>query len=185
MLERIIGVFKLDTQVFAEIEADQTATTQAAIVVTIVAVLSAIGGGINAAINVSTGSGASFSIGSILFPLIWAFISWGVWSAVTFFVGTKLFGGEADMGEMLRVIGFSQAPMMLQIIPCIGGIVGAIWALVAGVIAVREGLDFDMGKAIGTVIIGWIIVFVLNMILLSVLGIGAVGLGALTGAFSG
>ncbi|HNT75734.1 MAG TPA: YIP1 family protein [Anaerolineae bacterium] len=179
MLERIIGVFKLDTQVFAEIEADQTATTQAAMVVAIVAVLSAIGSGIGAAI------GGSGFLGSVIFSLVWTFIAWVVWSAVTFFVGAKLFGGEADMGEMLRVIGFSQAPLMLQIIPCIGGIVGAIWALAAGVVAVREGLDFDMGKAIATVAIGWVIVFVLNMILLSVLGIGAVGIGALSGAFSG
>lgn len=179
MLERIIGVFKLDTQVFAEIEADQTATNQAAIVVGIVALLSGIGSGIGAAI-----SGNGSFLGSALFALVWAFIAWIIWSAVTFFVGTKFFGGEADMGEMLRVIGFAQVPLMLQIIPCIGPIVGGIWALVAGVIAVREGLDFDMGKAIGTVIIGWIIVFVLNMILISVLGLGAVGLGTLSGALS-
>ncbi len=179
MLERIIGVLKLDTKVFAEIEHDQTATTQAAMVVGIVALLSALGGGINAALNEG-----SFLF-SFIFALVWAFISWAIWSAVTFFVGTKFFGGEADMGEMLRVMGFAQVPLVLQIIPCIGPIVGGIWSLAAGFIAVREGLDFDTGKAIGTVIIGWIIVWILYMILGTVLGVGAVGLGALTGAFSG
>ena len=43
MLQRILGVFKLDKATFAEIEADQTATTQAALVVILVAVVAGIG----------------------------------------------------------------------------------------------------------------------------------------------
>jgi hypothetical protein len=43
MLQRIMGVFMLNADTFEEIEHDQSATGQAAIVVTIVALLSAIG----------------------------------------------------------------------------------------------------------------------------------------------
>ncbi len=43
MLERILRVFKLDRTVFAEVEHDESATTQAATVVAIVAALSVIG----------------------------------------------------------------------------------------------------------------------------------------------
>ncbi|MGC9357556.1 MAG: YIP1 family protein [Anaerolineae bacterium] len=179
MFNRIIGVFKLDAKVFAEIEADQTATSQAAIVVGIVAVLAAIGG------VIGTLLGQGDFLASVLFPLIWAFVSWLIWSAVTFFVGTNLFGGDADLGEMLRVIGFAQAPLMLQIIPCVGGVIGWIWSLVASFIAIREGLDFDTGKAIATVVIGWLIVFILNFVLLSVLGIGAFGANLLGGVLGG
>jgi len=185
MLERIIGVFKLDTKVFQDIEQDQTATRQAAIVVAIVAALSVVGvliGGLVGAVS-GAGSGLGNTLLQIALTFVMAFVNWIIWSAVTYFVGTRLFGGQADLGEMLRVIGFAQAPQMLQIIPCIGGLVGWIWSLVASFFAIREGLDFDTGKAIGTVVIGWIVVLVVNIILGSVLGIGTLGLGALTGMF--
>jgi hypothetical protein len=154
MLERVIGVFKLDVNVFEEIEHDQGATSQAAIVVAIAALLAALGSGI----------GSSFSDGnfflSFISTLIWTFIGWVVWSAVTYFVGTSLFDGVADMGEMLRVIGFAYAPQMLGIIPCIGGLVGAIWSLIAGFVAVRQGLDLDNTKAFLTIVIGFVVYLV-------------------------
>ncbi len=178
--DRIIGVFKLDTRVFAEIERDQTATSQAAVIVAIVAVLSAIGSGISSAIG-----GGGGALGSILFSLIWTFIAWIVWSAVTYFVGTSLFNGEADMGEMMRVIGYAYAPQMLGIIPCIGSLIGGIWSLIASFFAIKEGLDFDTGKAIATVVIGWLLVFILNLVIGSILGLGALGIGALTGQLGG
>jgi hypothetical protein len=179
-LDRIIGVFKLDSSVFAEIEHDQTATNQAAIIVAIVAVLSAIGSGISSAIG-----GGGGVLGGVLFALIWTFIGWIIWSAVTYFVGTSLFQGDADMGEMMRVIGYAYAPQMLGIIPCIGSLIGGIWSLIASFVAVKEGLDFDTGKAIATVVIGWLLVFILNLVIGSILGLGALGFGALTGGLGG
>ncbi len=175
MFERIIGVFTLNKAVFQEIEHDVTATSQAAIVVALVALLSAIGSGIAASIG-----GGNF-IMSFLSSFLSVFLGWLAWSAVTFFVGTTLFGGEADLNEMLRVIGFSYAPQLLGIIPCIGTLIGAIWSLVAGVIAVQEGLDFDLGKAILTVIIGWIVALAISFIIGAILGVGAAGLSVITG----
>ncbi|MCP4421692.1 MAG: hypothetical protein GY805_34195, partial [Chloroflexi bacterium] len=46
MFERIIGVLKLDVNTYEEIEADESATSQAAIVVVVAAILSGIGTGI-------------------------------------------------------------------------------------------------------------------------------------------
>ena len=158
MLERIIGVFKLDVNTYEEIEHDENATSQAAIVVAIVAILSGIGSGILASFN-----DGNFII-SFIGALIWAFVGWFLWSAATYFIGTTLFDGRATMGEMLRVIGFAQAPQILGIIPCIG-ILGWIWSLVTGFIAVRQGLDLDNTKsaitiAVGAIIylIGWFII---------------------------
>jgi hypothetical protein len=48
MLERLMGVFMLNANTFEEIEHDQTATSQAAIIVAAVAILSGIGSGIGA-----------------------------------------------------------------------------------------------------------------------------------------
>jgi hypothetical protein len=89
------------------------------------------------------------------------------------------------------VLGYASGPRVLGVlsfIPCVGpliGLVGAIWALVAGVIAVREALDFDTTKAILTVIIGWVAILVISAIVGTVLGVGAIGLGAVGSLLSG
>lgn len=179
MLDRIIGVLKLDVNTYEEIEADEGATGQAAIVVSIVAILGGlIGGGISAAL------GGSF-IGSFLSTLLNAYIGWLVWAGVTYFVGTSFFGGQATMGEMLRVIGYAQAPGILRIIPVCGGFIGWIWSIATGFIAVRQGLDIDNTKAILTIIIGWVAVFIVSLIIgaiLAAIGLaGDVGLDAIQG----
>jgi hypothetical protein len=168
-MNRIMGVFRLDAATFEDIEHDQNATGQAAIVVGIAALLSAIGSGLGAAYTHSS------IFGNFISALLWTFIGWLVWSVVSFLVGTALFGGKADLGEMLRVIGFAYAPQVLSIIPCIGGIVGAIWSLVAGFIAIRQGLDLDNLKALLTVIVGFI-VYVIGYLFLALIlgGIGAI-----------
>lgn len=171
MFNRIMGVFKLDVHTFEEVEHDETATSQAAIVVGLVALLSALGSGL----------GASFSEGnfwtSFISTFIWAFVGWFLWSGVSYLVGTSLFGGQATLGEMLRVLGFAQAPQLLGIIPCLGGLVGAIWALIAGFIAIRQGLDLDNTKAFLTALIGFVVLMIGYAIIYSMLGIGGALLG--------
>jgi len=175
MLNRIIGVFTLNADTFEEIEHDQSATTQAAMVVLAVALLGALGGLIGALI------GNQNILMAVIAPIINAFVGWIVWSAAVYFVGTSLFGGRADMGEMLRVVGFAYAPGVLGIIPCIGWLVGLVWTLAAMVIAIRQGLDIDTGKAIITGVIGFIVVLVINLVIGMVFGVGTAALGALTG----
>lgn len=51
----------------------------------------------------------------------------------------------------------------------------------ASVIAVRQALDFDTGKAIATCIIGWIVAFILTFVVAAIFGIGAAGISAITG----
>lgn len=181
MLERIMGVFKLNPATFQEIEKDQNATTQAAIVVLLVGLLTGIGAAVAASVfntalpaaleGLSSQVGESFDlslvprlspVGAFINGLVGALLGWVVWSALTFFVGTRLFGGEADMGEMLRVIGFAQAPRLLSVfsfIPCLGGIIsfaGAIWSLVAAFIGIREGLDLDTNKTLLTILVAFL-----------------------------
>lgn len=165
-LERIIGVFKLDANTFEEIEHDQNATVQAAIIVAVVAILGAFGSSIGAAIGDGSAVGSFFSF------VVWAFISWILWSVVTYFVGTALFNGQATVEEMLRVIGFAFAPQILGIIPCCGWFVGLIWSLVAVFIAVRQGLDLDNTNAFLTIVVGFF-VSLIGFAILGLLGLGA------------
>ncbi len=164
MFERIVGVLKLDSKTFEDIEHDSAATTQAAIIVAVVALIAALGSGIGAAI----GGGSFFS--SFISTLIWTFIGWAMWSVVTFIVGTTLFKGTATVAEMLRVLGFAYAPQFLSIIPCVGWLIGLIWSLAAGFIAVRQGLDLDNLKAFFTIVIGFILVLIGNFLIASLFG---------------
>jgi hypothetical protein len=170
LVQRMIGASMLNVATYEEVEADRTATGQAATVVAIVAVASGIG---------AAGGG----IGAIVLSVIGAFVGWLIWSGITYLVGTRLFGGTADWGELLRTIGFAQAPGVLNvlgIIPFLGGLVGfavAIWILIAGIIAIRQALDVSTGKAVLTAIVSWIPLFILQL----VVGGAAILGGALAG----
>jgi hypothetical protein len=152
-IERMKGAALLDVHVYEEVEADQSATTQAAGVVAVVAVAQAIGG---------AGSGGN----GIVLGIIGAVAGWLIWAGITYLIGDKLLGGTATWGELLRTIGFAQAPgvlYVLGIIPLLGGLVGlavSIWILIAGIIAIRQALDFTTGKAVLTAVLGWVVVFI-------------------------
>ena len=157
LVRRMMGAAMLNVGVYEEVEADQGATTQAAIVVAIVAVAQAIG---------AAGSGGRGIIGAV----IGAVVGWLLWAGITYLIGDKLLGGTATWGELLRTIGFAQAPGVLYvfaIIPILGWVVRlvvAIWILIAGIIAIRQALDFSTGKAVVTALLGWLAMMVLMMI---------------------
>lgn len=159
MINRILGVFKLDVKTFEEIEHDTSLTLHAAVIVLLVSLVSGLGNGLfNGFINRSFFSG-------FLGSLIGVLLGWLLWSVVTWFVGTRFFKGEADLGQMLRVIGFAYSPMILSIIPCVGGLIGIIWAIAAGFIAIRQGLDLDDMKAFLTVAVGALAYILLTALL--------------------
>ena len=162
----MLGAAKLDVNTYEEVEADHTATGQAAGVVALVAVAQAIG---------ASGGG---SLG-IMAGLLGALFGWLLWAGITYLIGDKLLGGTATWGELLRTLGFAQAPgvlYVLGIIPLFGGLVRvalAIWILIAGIIAIRQALDFSTGKAILTAVLGWLAVAIPTAIL-GLMGAGLV-----------
>ncbi len=167
-LDRMLRAAKLDVNLYEEVEADTGAMRQAMGVV----VLSSIAAGI--------GSIATGGLGGILMGTIAALIGWYVWAFLTYYIGTKFLPEpqtRADLGELLRTIGFSSSPGLIRvlgIIPGLGGvvfIVASIWMLVAMVIAVRQALDYESTlRAVGVVVIGWIIQALIFMLLFSILG---------------
>ena len=184
MIDRMKRAVMLDAKLYEEVETDTSLNQEALTVVIIVAVASSIGGFIGSLINPAVGFGGA--ILSLVITLILTVVNYYIWSYVTYFVGTNLFGGTADPGEMLRVLGYAQTPQLLGLlsfIPCVGpfiGLAGSILALIAAVIGIREALDFDLTKAILTTVIGWVVILIVGSII-GLLGVGgAVGIGALT-----
>jgi len=187
MINRVVRAARLDVDFYEEVEADTSLTQEALIVVVLVSIAGGIGSFLA---GIFSGSIGSALLGLIL-SVVLGVISYYIWAYVTYFVGTELFEGTADVGELLRTLGYASGPRVLSIltfIPCLGplaGLVGAIWALVAGVVAVRQALDFDTTKAILTVVIGWVIVFIVTILVSVVLGAGAAGLGVGLNALRG
>ena len=79
------------------------------------------------------------------------------------------------MGEVLRAIGFAQAPAVLRVfdfVPIVGWLlhlVVAIWLIATGITAVRQSLDFDTGRAIMTMIVGWVVMVFIQAIYYGIL----------------
>ena len=166
-VNRIIRACKLDVSLYEEVEADTSATFQAALVV----VLSSLAAGVGA-----LHLGAS---NFIMAPLL-SLISWYIWAYIIYFIGVKLFpepSTKADHGELLRTIGFSSAPGLIRVfgftpeLMSITFIGSGIWMLVAMIIAVRQALDYQSTwRAIGVVVIGFLIQAIFLVMLLKLFG---------------
>lgn len=173
LIRRALGAALLDIPTYEAVEADRSATGQAAMVVFLVAVSGAIG---------ASGEGSQGMIASVFN----AFSAWLIWAGVTNFVGTKVFGGTADWGELLRTLGFAQAPGLLAflaILPVLGWSVSAVigvWTLVTGVVAIRQALDFSTGKAVLTALLSMVVVIAVAVAFGILVGV-SVGVGRLIG----
>ena len=150
---RVLRALRLEPDLFEEVEHDHAAGAQALLVVLAASVAGGIGNLVAAALL-----GAGRPAWSSLMLLSAAFlVAWVAWSFVTMAVGTTLFGGVADMGEMQRALGFAAAPGLLMLLPGLGVIIGIPWSLVAMVIAVRQALDFTTVRALWTVAVGAVV----------------------------
>lgn len=173
-VQRMLGAAMLDVETYEEVEHDLDATVQAAGVVVIVAVCAAIGG---------AGHGGGGIVGRPIAQLL----GWLVWSGVTYFIGTRLFNGQATWGELLRTIGFAQSPGVLFLaagVPLLGGLVSAaagIWMLIAGLIAIRQALDVSTGQALITAFLGWLAGVAVGFVLAVAFGIPAAIISSATG----
>lgn len=154
-IERMTGAAKLDIRTYEEVEADTSSMGQAIGVV----LLSSLAAGI--------GSISNIGVPGILVGLLAALVGWFIWAFITYLIGTRLLPEpqtRADMGEMLRTIGFSSSPGLIRVIGIIPGLqaivffIAGVWMLAAMVIAVRQALDYTSTlRAVGVCLIGWVI----------------------------
>ena len=171
--ERLIGAARFDVHVYEEVEGDSGATGEAMGVV----LLSSLAGGIG-----SIGLGAG--LGGVVLGAVAALLGWVTWAFLTYFIGTRLLAEpqtHADVGELMRTLGFAQSPGLFRIAgvfftasPALFSLfqlVVSTWMLMTMVVAVRQALDYTSTmRAVGVVLVG----FVANMIILSVL-VGMLG----------
>jgi hypothetical protein len=93
-----------------------------------------------------------------------------VWALLTYEIGTRVMPEaqtRADVGELLRTIGFAAAPGMLQIFGVVPGAsipafaITGVWMLVAMIVAVRQALDYtSTARAVAVCCLGWALALV-------------------------
>ena len=173
IVERMFGAAMLSAPTYEEVEHDRGATGQAFVVVLLGAIATAIG------VGLFRGGFLALLFGGV----VSAVLGWLAWASVTLFVGTRLFNGRADYGQMLRTLGFAQTPkiaLALAIVPGVGFIVGPlvfVWTLIAGIVAIRQALDLDTGKAVLTAVVGWLVMWMIGIIFGMIFGIASFGAG--------
>jgi hypothetical protein len=155
LVDRMVRAAKLEPALYEEVEADTGATSQAMIVV----VLSSLAAGV--------GSWPEEGVGGAISSILLALGGWVAWAFMTYVLGTKLLAEpqtRADIGQLLRAIGFATAPGIVRVfgfIPILGSVLGfaaSVWMLVAFVIAVRQALDYtSTGRAVVVCFVGWLV----------------------------
>ena len=181
IVQRMIRAAQLDVNLYEEVEHDASLTTEAGLVVVLAVSSEAVG----SAIATGREQGVGMAAVAFVLALVFGVLGWIVWSYITYFVGTSLFKGTATPGELMRTIGYAQTQRLIGVfraVPIVGAvfvIVAMIWTLVAGVIAVRQALDFGTGPAIVTVLIGGLVSWCLSCSVMMVTAGGVSVLGSL------
>ena len=172
LVDGMIRASRLDVSLYEEVEKDTNETQNALIVVIIAAAAS----GIATAIGAASQPGGNPVLGLVA-GILGAVLAWAVVTGFVYLVGTRLFGGTATWGEVMRTVGYANAPGVLNIlgfIPILGGLVGlvvGIWVIVTTVVAIRQALDVSTGKAIISAVIGWIIGAIVLAIVFSIFAV--------------
>lgn len=149
IVENPVRAAMLDVDFYNRAEVDTSLNGQAAVVVIVANGLAGVG----ASIAIGATSALDMSI-AVALGVLSGVMGWLMWSLVANLVGTRIFKGSSDFGQMRRVIGFAYAPLAIGVVPWLG-FIGAVWALLAAVIAIREGMDFSTKRSVATMIIGW------------------------------
>ena len=156
---RLTGAAMLNAATYEEVEADRSATMQAMGVVALSSLAAGVGGLGLASARITALAGIS----------LLAFAVWGIWTLLTLQIGTRILPSsrtQADVGQLLRTIGFATAPGILRVAGVIPGtttvvfVVTAIWMLMAMIVAVRQALDYtSTARAFAVCGLGWALSF--------------------------
>ncbi len=156
---RIVRAARFDRSLYEEVETDTGATIQALAVVVASAVAAGLGSG---------------DLGALVPISLFALIGWFLWALLTCLLGTKVVPERetrSDLGEMLRVTGFSASPGLLRVLGAIPALnapvflLTGVWMLLTMIVAIRQALDYKSTlRAVVVAALGWLIFF----------GIGAV-----------
>ena len=187
LMDRIVKAVTFRKEVYAEVEQDKSFTTTAWILVIVVAIVAALG-------NISFTQFGRSLLG-VLVSAILNVVAFAIAALVINLVGRAIFKAEVTFDELVRTIGLAYVWNAAGILNILGGVLSCIrwpvrvitWValVVSWFLAVKEALDLDWVPTVVTVVLGWIVIFVVQMVTGIILGaMGIVG-ASVAGALGG
>jgi hypothetical protein len=190
MFQRLAGVFGLSDEAFESIRISPDATWQAAAIVTLVGLFAGLSS-LVLTLLLDLGSGTlntvlgfierlagfdlfrtpDFDTGGAFFKgFLGTFAAWLIWTLVALVIGLLLARDRARFIELLRVIGYGQAPRLLSLLgviplPFFGLVMGALgwlWAILATASGIKQTLGLDNGIVALITLLSLIAVFSFN-----------------------
>ncbi len=168
-MDRIIKALTFKTEVYADVENDATFTSTAWIIVVVISLLNQIGA--RAGSNIG-----NWLLGAVI-GTAFAILAFAVATYVINLVGRVVFKAEVDFGELVRTLGLAYVWQIVGLLGILGAFsvalaciisplifIGWILTVVAWFIAVKEALDLDWIPTIVTVVIGWVVLIVVNLL---------------------
>ena len=154
MFDRMMRAARLDQRLYTEVFFDSAATGDAVLLVA----------GIYAIIYLALAVGSNlvrFGIVPFFGVMLGGLIGWLVVSGGLWLAGTKLFDGSSRGATVIRLIGFSHAPLVLLVVaPFVGSVLtdvvvaaALIWFVAAIGSAARVLFDFDTRKSIASALL--------------------------------
>lgn len=125
------------------------------------------------------GAGALF----IIYPIIIIF-SFFIGSGI-YYITAKALGGKGDFGAQSYLLAAGQAPLniitaVLAVIPvlgqCVSGLV-SLYVIYLNILSVKTAHGFDWGKAVATVLIPLIVIFILACGCIFILALSGAAIG--------
>ena len=195
--ERIIAAFTFRREVYAEVEHDTGFTTTAWVLVAVVAFLSQVGSFATSVSGDLAGGLLNWAIGSVV-STIFAILAFAVAAFVTNAVGRALFNAEVTFEEMVRTRGLAYVWNIVGLLGIVAafstalscvvapvGCIAPLLGLASTLIAVKEALDLEWGQTVITVVVGWVVQFIIMLAAGFVLGLMGLTAGAAMGLLGG
>jgi hypothetical protein len=148
LVERMIRAARLDPDLYREVTRDWYLNGQAFLVVLIVLACTIIGMGMDALRLLSP-----FGWPQLISMTVMSIGNWLFWVFIAQIIGLR-WGARADFEQLMRPVGFAQAPGVLRalgVIPTLGlpiAVIVFVWSGIARILAVREAMQFTLGKSI-------------------------------------
>ncbi|MCC6640592.1 MAG: hypothetical protein IT386_05430 [Deltaproteobacteria bacterium] len=155
LLRRMLRAARIESQFYEEVEAEPQSIAQAFVVVLLACLAGSLGSWL-----------ASRPPLVVATDLLEPLVLWLAGGVFTYMVGATFLRGPhtvTSYAEVLRTTGFAWSPGLLRfavVIPYgpVGlglTIAGDLWVLVAGIVALRQALDFTTLRAVGTFGVSW------------------------------
>lgn len=138
-----------DRRAYTEAFFDNDAAADGAILVALVGAAAYVGQ------LVRVGALGSFGIRGVLESVLGFVVAWLILAFATWFIATRLFGGNGRPQTMIAMHGLAPLPLVLEVGGVILGGIGLLWHLGILTMATGEASDLDLKKSAVSVLVGF------------------------------